>query len=267
MTIFLYGPDSYRRNKRLNNIIEEYRHKYSNLSCDCFDLENSDEFLRLKEFAAQMLIFDNKKLAVLRNIYEADVSKIKEFLKKYLKSEDFTILISEEKSPPTGLKFLLKESFSIEKFENFKGESWRIFIQKQAGERKLTLAPKAVYFLAESFKEDTWGLINELNKLSLLSQNTPINVEDLEKIGDFPYQSPNIFTFINALTSNYSLSQKVIALEKLFIAQEEPIKIFNILASLKRLSGTLLQKLADYDVMVKSGKMDYEEVLIDLALR
>ena len=55
-------------------------------------------------------------------------------------------------------------------------------------------------------------------------------------------------------------------MEKLFIAQEEPVKIFNIMASLSRLPKELLQEFADYDVKVKSGKLDYEEVLVDLAL-
>lgn len=290
MIIFLYGLDSYRRRKKLNKIIEEYRNKYSNLSCDYFDLENPDEFFRLKEFSAQMLLFDNKKLAVLKSIYphtkrglapsaqdnnyprygvgvyEIDTPKIQEFLKKYLNSEDFTILISEEKSPPLELKFLLKKSFSVEEFKEFEEENWRFFIQKEAGERKLLLAPQAVNFLAEAFKRDSWGLINELDKLGLLCQKNPIDTKDLKKIGDYPYQSPNIFTFINAVIKNWSLSQKITTLEKLFIGQEEPVKIFNILASLNWLPKKLLQKLADYDVMVKSGKLDYEEILVDLAL-
>ncbi len=61
--------------------------------------------------------------------------------------------------------------------------------------------------------------------------------------------------------------QKITALERLFIGQEEPVKIFNILASQNRLPIGLIQKLADYDAMVKSGRIDYEEVLLDLALQ
>jgi DNA polymerase III delta subunit len=175
-------------------------------------------------------------------------------------------LISEENSPPPELNFLIKKAFSAEKFDNLKGDEWRFFIQKEADERKLLLASQAVNFLAEAFKGDSWGLINELDKLSLLSQKDPIDTQDLKKIGDYPYQSPNIFTFINAIIRNWSLSQRITTLEKLFIGQEEPVKIFNILASLNWLPKKLLQKLADYDVMVKSGKMDYEEVLVDLAL-
>ena len=160
-----------------------------------------------------------------------------------------------------------KKSFSTEEFKELKGESWQFFIQKEAKERKLSLASAAINFLAEAFAGDGWGLINELNKLVLLSKNSPIDAKDLKQIGGYQYQSPNIFGFINAVIENWPLSQRITALEKLFIGQEEPVKIFNILASLKRLPNKLIQKLADYDVMVKSGKLDYEEVLLDLALK
>ena len=55
-------------------------------------------------------------------------------------------------------------------------------------------------------------------------------------------------------------------LEKLFISSEEPAKIFNILAGLDRLPDELIRRLADYDIAVKSGKLDYEEILLSLVL-
>ena len=109
MIIFLHGFDSYRRQKRLNVIADEYRKKYSDLSCDFFDLENPEEFLRLKEFSGQRLLFDNKKMAVLNNVFEIETKESKDFFKKYLDSEDFTILISEEKLPPKELEFMIKK--------------------------------------------------------------------------------------------------------------------------------------------------------------
>ena len=158
-----------------------------------------------------------------------------------------------------------KKAFSVEKFENLKGDKWRFFIQKEARERNIAFTPRALNFLTKAFQDDSWGLVNELNKL-ILAFISPIDVKDLEKIGDYHYESPDIFGYINAVSRDWPLGQRIIALEKLFISQEEPVKIFNILASLKWLPTKLIQKLADYDIMVKSGKLDYEEVLLDLAL-
>ena len=274
MIIFLHGSDSYRRQKRLNVIAEEYRKKYSDLSCDFFDLENPEEFLRLKEFSGQRLLFDNKKMAVLNNVFEIETKESKDFFKKYLDSEDFTILISEEKLPPKELEFMIKKAFKVEEFPNFEAEKLRFFIQKEAKERKAILTPGTVNFLAEVYKNDSWGLVNELDKISLISPISPVDIIDLKKIGDYNYESPDIFAFINAVSRNWSfgsahdksLARRIIALEKLFISQEEPVKIFNIFASLNWLPRQIIKKLADCDIMVKSGKMDYEEVLVDLAL-
>ncbi|MEK7162971.1 MAG: hypothetical protein AAB696_01655 [Patescibacteria group bacterium] len=307
MLIYFYGFDSYRRQKKTRQIIEEYQKKHSNFSCDFFDFDPSaisgqapsagqEEFLRLKEFSAQQLLFDNKKMAVLNNVFsarggsafggETNEKELKEFFERYLKSEDFTILISENKLPPVKLKFIIEGAFKVEEFSTLDAEKWRFFIQKEA-DRKLnpdalvgtptlrrSLTPKAISFLSEIYYGDGWGLINELEKLSLISKNSPIDTEDLKKVCDYGYESPDIFGYINAVSRNWSfgsaqdksLSQRIIALEKLFIAQEEPVKIFNIFASLNQLPIQLIKKLADYDVMVKSGKMDYDEVLVDLAL-
>lgn len=272
MIIYLYGHDSYRRQKKLNQVVAEYQKKHSDISCAFFDLDSSEdalqeEFLRLKEFSSQQLLFDNKKMAVLKNIFEkTEVKKLKEFFKKYTDSKDFIILISENNSPPKELEFLLEKAFSAEKFENLEIKKWRFFIQKEAAARKLNLTPNAMDFLFQAYKNDTWGLINELEKLTLIFKNFPIGVEELKKIGDYKYKSPDIYNYINAVSRDWSLSQRIIALEKLFLVQEEPAKIFNFFASLNRLPQNLIKKLADYDVMVKSGKIDYDEILVDLAL-
>ena len=291
MIIFLYGKDSYRRQKRANFFIEEYRKKYSNLSLDYFDLDPStssrlregfggqagqDEFSRLKEFSRQLMIFsalggsalggDNKKMAVLKNAFVFDLKELKEFLKVNLSAEDLTILLSEEDASPEELKTLLKKAFLVEKFDYLKGDEWLSFIQKEANRRKISFTSQAVYFLARIFNGDSWGMINELDKAVLLNKKSAIEPEDLIKIGNYNQESPDIFDFINRVLRNWSLPERIIALERLFISQEEPVKIFNIMASLKRLPKDLIKKLADYDVMVKSGKIDYEEILLNLAL-
>ena len=62
------------------------------------------------------------------------------------------------------------------------------------------------------------------------------------------------------------MSRRLVDLEILFGHQEEPVKIFNILATSYLNTVFSLQKLADYDAAIKSGKLDYEEALVDLAL-
>lgn len=265
MIIFLHGPDFYRRGKRLNNILEEYKNKHSGFSRDFFDLSEEGEFERLKDFAGQMLIFDSKKLAVLKNAFGADPKLLRDFLKKYLNAEEITLVLSEDKAAPAELKTVLSKSFIMEKFEELKGEELRAFIRKEAQKREVNLSPQAIYFLADSFDGNVLSAINEVEKLGLAFGNKEIKTADLFEVGDYR-QSPNIYSFINSVSAGWGVSKKLAALEEIFLAQEEPAKIFNFLAAGKQLSPEMLNKLADYDVAVKSGKLDYDEVLLDLAL-
>jgi len=265
MIIFLHGPDSYRRQRKLDTIVEEYKQKHSGMSLGRFDLENEGEFEKFRDFSGQMLIFDNKKLAVLKNISAVDGKKLKEILKNNLNSEVLTILISEDSA--AGFETLLKKAFLSEKFEEFSGEKMKFVIQKEAKAVNVSLSADATDFLAEKFKKDSWGLMNELNKLFLWKgDGAKIDLADVKKAGDYSGEQPNIFNFINSIARNYSFKQKISDLEKLLIAGEEPAKVFNIMASLRYLPKSLVKKMADCDVAVKSGKLDYEEVFLDLAL-
>jgi len=265
MVIFLYGSDSYSRSKRLQEILKEYEKKYSGFSRDVFDLEEEEGFRKLNDFASQMLIFDNKKLAILKNAFSFDLKELRDFLKKYLEVKDITIIISEEKVAPPELKPVLGKSFLTEKYEQPKGEKFKFFIQQEAKKIGVKLSPPAVHFLADSFQGNIHGVVNEIEKAGLAFGDKEVKTSDLFEVGNYK-ESPNIFSFVNLAVSEGGVSKKITFLEELFLGQEEPAKVFNFISASKRISREMLEKLADYDVAVKSGKLEYDEVLLDLAL-
>jgi DNA polymerase III delta subunit len=271
MIVFLYGSDSYRRLKKVQEIVGEYQKKHSNLNPERFDLNEPEELDRLKEFASALSIFDSVKLAVVSGIFGVKTAEAVEFLKSNLKSEDITLLISENESPSEEFGFLLKKPVLSQEFKNLEGERLKFFIKKEAQSRNIKLTARAINYLAENFKENSWGLITELDKISL-SGGQSIDINELQKIGDF-YESPKVFNFIGLFFKTYRpyksyrsyRTYMTKTLESLFLSHEEPAKIFNILASMSR-SPQLLNQMADYDVAVKSGKLDYEGVLLELSL-
>lgn len=267
MIIFLYGPDSYRRQKKLNEIVNEYKQKHSDISLVYFDIEEEGVFEKLKDFTDQMSIFGNKKMAVLKNISKIEHNVIKEFLKQRFDLENLTILISES-VVPEGFENLLKKAFLIEKFDELNVEKLKFFGQKELQNRGVLISLPALDFLAQNFKGDTWGFMNELEKLILwkAQKNSEISLLDVKNIGDYSYEAPNIFSFINSVIRNLPLKQKIVNLEKLLLGQEEPMKVFNFMASSRYLSKDLIKKIAECDILVKSGKIDYEDVFLDIAL-
>lgn len=262
MIIFLYGSDSFRRQKKLKEIIGQYEQKH--LSCQYFDFDSKlqEEFLKLKEFVSHYSIFEETKLGVLSNVFEGDFLENNEgafidLLKINLKNKDLTLIISSKKAPLKKFDFLLKEPVLFQEFNDLKGGELVFFIKKEAAARDLKLTPAAINFLADFFQGDNWALINELEKLSLFNRKDFDAVDLRRKI---IYYKPMEFSRFFYALNNLSL----VNLEILFSQQEEPAKIFNFLASAAK--GQAIKKLADYDEAIKSGKMDYEEALVDLVL-
>lgn len=279
MIAYLFGPDSYRRQQKLIEIVKNYQEKHSVFTIDYFDLENQEEFFRLKDFCLQQSIFDFKKLAVVKNISDLNSDLLKELkilFENGARSENLIFIVSEGKETPKDFEFLLEKPAKGEarqgrpviyqEFKNLSGEKLEFFVNKEARERKINLSPAAARLLAMLFQGDSWGLITELEKLEFISRDgQKIETDDLGKVISY-FEEPNIFNFIDAVSKNKNIGQKIPALENLFINKEEPAKVFNIFASRQFLNFETIKNLADCDVLIKSGKTDYETALFDLCL-
>ncbi len=269
MIILLYGPDNYRRSQKLKEISQNYGQRQSLFSLEKFDFEDNEEFYRFKDFAGQQLIFEGKKLAVLENAFslgEENSESFKELLKENIKNENVILIISDSRELPDEFKFVLDEAIKIQEFTELDEGKMKFFIRNEAKKRGVEFSLAAENFLSAFFKNNTWGLITEIDKLqSLYQEPAKIEVSDLERAGDF-FKSSDIYNFINAVSNKGSLSEKLKNLESLFLNHEEPAMIFNFLAANRFLSFDLLKKMADYDVLVKSGRIDYETALLDVCL-
>lgn len=265
MIIFLYGPDAYRRRQKLNEILAVFRQKHSNLNSEVFDLAGAEEeFLQLKDFLNSQSLFEDFKLAVISGIYEAEPRKdLAKLIKSVLENEKITAIISESKAPLKEFDFLLKKPAQSQEFKELKGDYFKMFVKKEVDSRGLKFNPATERRLAEIYEPDTWGLVGELDKITLAGLNQPIEFKDLKTIIDFGIKE-NIFDLIRTLALSRPVSDKLVDLEQLFLQKEAAPHIFNLLAAIA--PPALVGKLADYDYSVKSGGLDYEEALLDLAI-
>ena len=269
MIILLYGPDNYRRSQKLKEITHSYEQKQSLFSLEKFDFDDSEEFFRFKDFTGQQLIFEGKRLAILENAFslgEKDLKSFKDLLKDNIKNEGLILIVSDNREVPSDLGFILRDAISKQEFGELNEEKMKFFIKSEAKKRGLEFSSAAENFLSAFFKNNTWGLITEIDKLQFLHQEpAKIEVSDLERAGDF-FKSSDIYSFVNIVSRNGSSSEKLKSLESLFLNHEEPVMIFNFLAANRFFSFDLLKKMADYDVLVKSGRIDYETALLDACL-
>lgn len=258
MIIFLYGPDDYRRHKTAEGIIANSEKKHGGTRPSVFNMEDKDEIESFQAFTRNQSIFEATKSAVLQNAFEMDPAALAKLLKPLLSDNATNILLSERKKPLKDLNFLLKEPVQVREFENLIGAEWLAFIKTEAKVWGVALDDSALRFLASVYASDSWALVTELQKLSSLKSSITmkeLNVFDLEV-------APDYWALINGLKS-YDVKNRIMAFEKVLAANDPAAKTFNMLASQWR--EKILQ-MAEYDFAVKSGKLEYEEALLDLML-
>lgn len=245
MIIHLYGADSYRRLQNLKVIIREYEEKHSALTMEKFYIDDdapaSEEWDKLKEFVFSKSLFGEKKLAVIHGSVPA------EFLQELEADKEVIILISSEK------KLFNGKCLSYE-FTPLSGREFAKFLLREAKKRNLKLNPKLLNQLVQVYDGDSWGAVNELEKMSL-SGCLRLSAPDL-----LAFHDSSLFKLIYQLQSR-DLKDKLTALT-LLLNNEDAAKVFNLTAY----SLGKKRQFADYDVLIKSGKLGYEEALLDSVL-
>jgi DNA polymerase III delta subunit len=262
MIIFLYGPDDYRRQLKKQSLIGEFNKKRSAAGLGFFDLEQSGAQDELLEFLANQSIFESAKLAVIENAFEVPAPKLAKLLKPFLVSKNITLLITGKDKPVKVLAFLLEKPAIAQKFEALSGAEWISFIKDEAKKSGAKLTDAAVQFLADVYQGNAWGVVTELQKLAgfvgkggAAIDKKDLNAFDLEV-------APNYWGLMNGLKS-YDLKNRLYAFESMLALGDPAAKIFNILASQWQ---EKIPHMAEYDLAVKSGKVDYEEALVDLLI-
>lgn len=263
MIIFLYGPDEYRRQQKKKSIIVEFRKKHGGLGIESFDLADKEQPMRFADFSRSQSLFEPEKLAILENLYEEGDKEFGAVLKQAAKQENLTTLISEKAKADENFSFLGGKSATIrgQKFDYLKGKEWEAFAAKEADTQGLKLSPPALRFLAQAYERNTWGLVTELQKISLLAA-TPQSIDERQLASLGVEVAPDFWKTINGV-KNCQLDVRLESLETLFSANEPLPKIFNMLLYQW---PEKLERLAQYDLLIKSGKLDYEEALVDAVL-
>lgn len=256
MLITLYGPDSYRRLKKLSVITDRYLSKVDQLSYKRFSIDKDSGLEELDAFVSSQSIFSPKKLAVLDEPFEdVDNKDLKTLLKRFEDSQDTTIVINTTKKYPAPFKFLGEEPNKLEEFQTLKEAKLEAFIRSEAKNMGIDIESSDMKLLASSFGGDTWRIITELEQLALKKKTA---LQDIE---------PEISYFANLNTLKAgAVKDRIVALERILSGRrDDPGRIFNGLAY--RLKDKQEANMyADYDVAVKGGKLEYEEVLLAIAL-
>ncbi len=254
----------------MKSSLAEYRKKHPTGDIMAVDLEeNPNDWAKARDFLNQPSMFVDSKVLIVKESGEIAEKEEKNWI-KVLKSELETahtfVFISNAKKPLKAFEFLLKPPAKIDFFGELDRRLLEIFVKKEAEVRGLEFEKSALDFFLGCFSsltERSWVAIAELEKISLFGLSRPIKINDLKNIIG-PVQDDQVFEVARKISWSRSWAEKLGLLESLFLQKKEAAYIFNSLAFIAK--GKDIVRMADYDVAVKSGNMEYEEVLLDLVL-
>jgi DNA polymerase III delta subunit len=258
MIILLYGPDDYRREQKKRELVAEFEKKHAGTSVGRFDLLDEGELEQLETFLRNQSIFEPDKLAVVTHAFEVSGKQLTAVLAPAAKQPKTTVLVTEGKKPTKEFDFLAKKPALVQEFKFLEGPAWRAFVKRTAKEVGAAIDDDATTLFAAVYEKDTWRLVTELQKSACSGK--PLYRRDLGHLE--AELAPDFWELLYRLKST-RLSDRLAALEECFAMNEPAAKIFNIIAYQW---PEKLQAIAEYDRLIKSGKVEYEEALLGLVL-
>ena len=203
MIYFLFGEDSYRSKRKLEEIVLSYKEKNkSGLNLIYIDAKEKN----FKDFYSSLSInsmFAEKKLVVFKNVFENKdfQESILENIKKLEELKD--ILIIYEDNPPdqrTKLFKALQKNAKCQEFSFLQPAMLRKWIGQEFKNNKVEIGSDALDLLANSVGGDLWQMANEINKLSNYRAGSVVTKEDVKQMVK-PNIENEIFVTIEAIAS------------------------------------------------------------------
>ena len=204
MFIFLFGEDTYRLQKKLNEIQNGYKKVHKNeLNLKRIDVSK----IEFKEFVDELFqcsMFVKRKLFLLENLFsnEKFQKDLIKRIKEIAKSEDLVVIFEKGKIGKKNKLFLaLKKYAQCEEFKPLKDIELQRWIKDELKKYKIGISYEATNLILEFIGNDLWQMSNEIKKLVCLKKSVKekeINTQDIKNIVR-PNLETNIFEIINSL--------------------------------------------------------------------
>lgn len=208
MIIFLYGPDNYRLKQNSDMVLENYRKKYVGGVCLRFDLSNTEEISKAEDAIKNGSLFGEVKLIILKNSFsnKAASDRIGELVKvqNLSKEKDVVLLFVEDQGEKELAKnkalfgLLSGKDNTVRNMEYLQGDKLVKWIKREFAVRRCSIEPGALKELITIAGNESWALINEIEKLSNLKPQGAINKDDVSLVS-YKKTDLNIFDFVDAV--------------------------------------------------------------------
>ena len=257
MIYFLYGEDSYRSKRKLEEIILGYKkvHK-SGLNLIYVDSKGES----FKDFYNNFKItsmFAEKKMIVIKNIF-GNAKFQEDFLENIKRLEELKdiVVVYENNSVDQRTKFFkaLQKHAKCQEFNYLTPANLKKWAMVEFSKNNAKINADALDLLAEYVKTDLWRLSNEINKLSNYKLGDVIKKEDVGRLVK-PSIENDIFKTIEAIASK-NKKQALALLHKHLDNGDNTLYLLTMIAYQFRnilIVKELIEKKNQYPVIVKKS--------------
>lgn len=235
MIYFIYGEDSYRAKRKLEEIILGYKEKNKSglnlIHCDAAVSSFKDFYSNLQINS----MFAEKKLIVLKNVF-GNAKFQEEFLEELsaqggpaLGGKDI-VIVYEDCPADQRTKFFkaLQKHAKCQEFKYLQLAMLKKWVAEEFNNNKAKINPDALDLLVSFVGSDLWQMANEINKLSNYRKDSVVGKEDIELLVK-PNAENDIFKTIDALASkNKKLALSL--LHKHLDGGEVPLYLLSMIA-------------------------------------
>jgi DNA polymerase III delta subunit len=227
MIIFLCGADAYRREKKLREILRDYRARHAGADLGRFDIGTSEsaapgELAAVRDFLKNRSLFDPVRAALVRLVSWTPLGKeVIAWLKDVAGDPETAVILVAESAPTAKFSFLKNlEAPSVrEDFVPLSGSELRSHIMHEAAERGVHLADAECARLHLLYGSDLWAIATELDMLALTGPGR-----------ELPTAHRADFIGTIGRLAHGGISDRIISCARL-LAQEDPAKTFNVLSA------------------------------------
>ncbi len=206
MILFLYGEDTYRSHKKIEEIKKKYLTSDQIGTNICILSANEIDFDEISKSIDAMPFLTSKRLVIIKDLVNINKTKLQEQVAEYLDSiSDTTVLIFWEKGNIKKRNKLFKKLKKISKSQEFKplvGIKLNNWVEQEVKENGGEIEKEAILRLASYVGADLWQMANEINKLVSYKEQKDtknvITISDVELLVKAKLNT-NIFEMIDAL--------------------------------------------------------------------
>ncbi len=258
MLLFLYGKDTYRLKKKIEEIIAGYKKaNKDSLSLVYFDCqENKNVFQEIKDGLSQESIFSEKKLFIVSNSFSNN-----NFQEEFLENKEYflgleAIILFYERVDPLKNKFFnfLKKNSKSQEFKFLSGKAFSDWILKTIKSYGGGIKADALREFVRRVGNDSWRANNEAKKLIAFCNKKTISLADVKNLTN-PEVETNIFQTIEAIAKK-DRAKAISLLEKHFQKGDSPLYILSMISYQFKVIITvkeLLESHLPYNVALKKS--------------